>query len=112
MKTPRSCEPLWVISFDHSLKDKPLKEKAFFCVAFPHHIEEMDENEKFALDFLEKMSASFKDITEIFLEDSNANETNKAESDEIKSRFKNLEQWIKWLRNMKGDPPEMPPETK
>lgn len=98
MKTPKVTEPLWVIEFDHTLEGKTLKEKALFCISISNlaKAENFNADEKFALEFLARITDSFKEITEPFLKEADAME--KPEADEIREKFKSLDLWIKWLR--------------
>lgn len=111
MRTPRTLEPLWVIAFDHSKEGKTLKEKAFFCISFPNEnkaVGTLDPNEQFALDFLERMASSFKEVTEPILHEAEQDESKKAQAEEIRDKFKSIDLWIKWLRKWQDEkPPDM-----
>lgn len=95
MKTPLANDLLWIIAFDHNIKTDSFKEKALFYVPAPQISE---ENKKLALDFLEKMNDSFKEITEAYLTEAEKDDSKKIQVEEIRDKFKSLDAWIKWLR--------------
>ncbi len=105
MKTPRALDPLWVISFDHSLKGT-IKDKAFFCISFPNHPHsggKLNESEQFALDFLNQISNSFKQIAEEYLEQADQDENQKQQADEIRDKFKSFDLWMEWLQKWQDE---------
>lgn len=110
MKTPRALEPLWVISFDHSLKGT-IKDKAFFCISFPHHpTGNLNETEQFALDFLQQINKSFKQITEQYLEQADLDADQKAQANDIREKFKSFDLWIEWLQKWQDEQNQAPPD--
>lgn len=115
MKTPRALEPLWVISFDHSLKGT-IKDKAFFCISFPHHTNiltgNLNESEQFALDFLNQISDSFKQIAEQYLEQADQDESQKKQADDLREKFKSFDLWIEWLQKWQNEQQDQDPEEK
>jgi hypothetical protein len=101
MNTPRVSEPIWIISFDHSIKGTH-KEQAFFHIPFPHIIQ-FSGDKHAAINFLEKMNDSFKKMTELFLEEAEKEEINKPQADEIREKFKSLDSWIQWLKDFEQE---------
>lgn len=100
MNTPSFFKPLWVIIFDHSIKSQTIKDKALFYVPNKKTQSQISlENKRLALDFLEKMNDSFKEITEAFLTEAEKDKNKKPQVNEIREKFKSLDTWIKWLRN-------------
>lgn len=100
MRTPRSCEPLWIIAFDP--KGKTFREQAFFCFPVLEEVDPIDE--KLALEFLERLASSFKEVTEPLLEEAEADETKQAQAKEIRKKFKSIDLWIKWLKGREEPP--------
>lgn len=108
MIEPKPRAPLWVISFDQSLKGKTEREKAVFCISLPNDktvMKTLSDDEAFALKFLEAITSSFKEMTEPVLEDVEQDETKKAQAEEIRNKFRSLDLWIKWLRKWQQDNP-------
>lgn len=110
MKTPLINNPIWIIVFDHSIKTDSLREKAQLMVPAPEFPNQFsEENKRLALDFLEKMNDSFKEITEAYLAEAEKDEEKKPQVEEIREKFKSLDAWIDWLRKWQrptsGDPP-------
>jgi hypothetical protein len=100
MKTPKalsSLDPLWVISFDHSLKGT-IKDKAFFCISLPSRNKSLtgnlNDSEQFALDFLSQINDSFKKIAEEYLEQADQDINQKEQADDIREKFKSFDLWI------------------
>ena len=113
MKTPRALDPLWVISFDHSLKGT-IKDKAFFCISFPHHtksLNNLNESEQFALDFLSQIKDSFKKIAGQYLERSDLDPIQKETADEIQEKFQSFDLWIEWLKKWQDEQNKSNPEN-
>lgn len=106
MKTPRALEPIWVISFDHSLKGT-IKDKAFFCISFPHHTQtlagSLNESEQFALDFLSQIGNSFKKIAELYLEQADLDLEQKGQAEDVREKFKSFDLWIEWLQKWQDE---------
>lgn len=106
MKTPKVLDPLWVISFDHSLKGT-LKDKAFFCISFPTHAKSLtgnlNESEQFALDFISQINNSFKKIAEDYLEQAGNDINQKEQVEEIRDKFKSFDLWIEWLQKWQDE---------
>lgn len=109
MKTPKtssSIDPLWVISFDHSLKGT-IKDKAFFCISFPTHAKSLtgnlNDSEQFALDFLNQINNSFKKIAEEYLEQASQDINQKEQVDDIREKFKSFDLWIEWLQKWQDE---------
>lgn len=101
MKEPLIIDPLWIIVFDHSIKSDSLKDKALLYFPTQQANPQItEENKRLALDFLEKMNDSFKQITEAYLTEAEKDESKKPQVKEIREKFKSLDSWIKWLRNL------------
>ena len=111
MKSPKAFDPLWVISFDHSIKGT-IRDKAFFCISFPHQTlpENLTESEQFALDFLSEISKSFKKIAEDYFKQGYLDMNQNEQADEIREKFKSFDLWIQWLQKWQNEQKDSRPD--
>lgn len=107
MKTPRSCKPIWIISFDPNLPGKTIKEKALFCTRLPQNTPSaIDPTDQLAIEFLERISSSFKEISEEFIQSTPLNADGQEQAKLIEEKFKSLDLWLKWLKKWQEENPE------
>jgi hypothetical protein len=107
-------KPLWVIHFDRD-EDLSWAQKASLEEPLPEgeilpssDILSTPENQLIALDFLEKVNHSFREITEAYFSKVQDEHT-KSQVEDIRKKFDALDQWLHWLRNKIH---HKPPETK
>jgi hypothetical protein len=104
----QDTKPLWMITFDPKIPEKSFQERALFS-SFPSTSSEPLglhlENNRQALEFLSKVNASLKNMTEAYLEIAENNEEFKPRADEIRERLDILNKWLQWIRSWLEPPP-------
>lgn len=98
-------KPLWIITFDPKIPEKPFQERAIFST-FPKPAPINLGSSQQALEFLSKVNTSLKNITEAYLSIAENNEELKPKADEIRERLDVLNQWLQWIRTWLETPPE------
>lgn len=97
-------KPLWIITFDPKIPEKPFQERAVFSsfsnqpvvIKTPPPPTEADKQ---ALEFLSKVNTSLKNITEAYLSIAEKHEELKPKANEIRERLNVLNQWLGWIRS-------------
>lgn len=98
---------LWEIHFASSIENSEWLRQAQFILPvgdYPVEILGSKENQLLALDFLEKVNNSFKEITESYLSKISQDEHTQKQVKDIRKKFEALDQWLHWLRSRINHP--------
>lgn len=91
MKTPQTCRPIWIISFNPVSNKETIRERAVFSIPLPQ-LSDLSEKERLALSFIEQIGEAFKKM------DNSSSQT--------EPNYKSIEEWIKWLKELNGENPD------
>lgn len=114
LKTFKS-KPLWIITFDQNKGSNNWLESARMNFTTPS-IEELlsSKNNEVALEFLEMMNSSFRQITDNYLKQAEKDENLRGQVEEIRKKFDSLDNWLhmirKWVESASKEKPKKQPE--
>lgn len=106
MENPKTNEPLWIIKFQAvDSSEKSYRQRAEFSPKnSSKHLLVSMENQRQALEFLDRINSSFKDITEAYLAIAENDESLRPQAEEMRERLNTLNQWLKWIRSWLNKP--------
>lgn len=93
MEKQNRKEPLWVISFDTSKKEASWLTQAHYRPNL-----QITENQRLALNVLERLNESFREVTETYLKEVEGDEKTREQVDEIRKNFESFDKWLLWIR--------------
>lgn len=103
--------PLWVIKFEPPLEGIDWQKQAHLQFLGTKKEPPKDslsslESQHLALDFLEKINNSFREMTDAYLKKFENDAKQQSQIKEIRQNFESFDQWLDWIRTLLKNPPK------